>query len=143
VELRCPLHGDADGRELARLRALAGGDARIAFLPALTGAEVPRVLAEWDLLCCPSVCHEGGPTVAIEAQAVGTPVIGSRIGGLAELIADGENGRLVPPGDVPALATALREVALAPRLVDVWRTRLEPARTADDVARDYLALYAA
>jgi glycosyltransferase involved in cell wall biosynthesis len=68
--------------------------------------------------------------------------MGSNLGGLAELITDGVNGRLLPPGDVPALADALREVILDPvRTVDRWRTALPKSRTMDDVVRDYLVLY--
>ena len=82
--------------------------------------------------------------MAIEAHAVGTPVIGTRIGGLAELITDGENGRLVRPGDWRALANVLREVATDPRqTIDRWRKALPPARTMNEIAADYLTLYAA
>jgi glycosyltransferase involved in cell wall biosynthesis len=105
---------------------------------------VPKVLAGLDLLCCPSLVAEGGPTVAIEAHAVGTPVIGTRIGGLAELVTDGVNGRLVAPGDWRALADALRAVLLDPHgTIDAWRSALPPARTFDAVTRDYLAMYTA
>ena len=79
--------------------------------------------------------------MAIEAHAVGTPVIGSRIGGLAELVTDGVNGRLVAAGDVPALAAVLREIADAPGAVDRWRGALPAARTMDDVAADTLRMY--
>jgi glycosyltransferase involved in cell wall biosynthesis len=88
------------------------------------------------------VCLEGGPTVAIEAHAVGTPVIGTRIGGLAELVTDGVNGRLIPPGAWRALADALRDMAKNPvGTIDRWRLALPPARTMDQVAADYLTLY--
>ena len=60
-------------------------------------------LGEFETKDYPSLVAEGGPTVAIEAHAVGTPVIGTRIGGLAELVTDGVNGRLVAPGDVQPL----------------------------------------
>jgi len=105
--------------------------------------EALRVLADYDVLCCPAVCLEGGPTVAIEAHAVGTPVIGTRIGGLAELVTNGVDGRLVPPGDWRALAGALRDMAENPAgTIDRWRLALPPARTMDQVAADYLSLYA-
>ena len=95
------------------------------------------------MLCCPSVCLEGGPTVAIEAHAAGTPVVGTRIGGLAELVTDGVNGRLVAPGDWRALAAALVEIASDPAgTVDRWRSMIPPSRSMDEVTADYLDLYA-
>ena len=125
-----------------RLLRLAGGDPRIRLADPIPANQAPRRLAGYDLLCCPSRCAEGGPTVAIEAHAVGTPVLGSALGGLAELIHDGVDGRLVPPGDVAALTTALRRVILDPRsTLDRWRAALPPARTFDLVTADYLDLY--
>jgi glycosyltransferase involved in cell wall biosynthesis len=107
-------------------------------------AQVPRALAALDVLVCPSLVAEGGPTVAIEAHAVGTPVIGTRIGGLAEMVADGMNGRLVAPGDWRALARVIQTIVEDPAgTVDQWRRLLPPPRTFDDVTRDYLSLYAA
>jgi glycosyltransferase involved in cell wall biosynthesis len=105
---------------------------------------MPGHLSSIDVLCCPSVCLEGGPTVAIEAHAAGTPVAGTRIGGLAEIVTDGVDGRLVPPGDWRALAAALVEIASDPAgTVDRWRARIPAARTMDEVTADYLKLYAA
>ena len=53
------------------------------------------------------------------------------------------NGRLYPAGDARALADILNELAGDPHLVERWRGSLPTVRTMDDVARDYLALYAA
>ncbi len=125
-----------------RLRQLAGGDPRIRLADPIPAQETPQRLAGYDLLCCPSRCAEGGPTVAIEAHAVGTPVLGSNLGGLAELIRDGLDGRLVPPANVAALSTALRETIEHPQTtIDRWRAALPPARTLDPVTADYLDLY--
>ena len=102
------------------------------------------MLADLDVLVCPSIWFENGPTIAIEAQAVGTPVIGSRIGNLAELIVDGVTGRLLPPGDEVAWAAAMTDVAARPAdTIDLWRDHLPCARTMTEVAADYVALYAA
>ncbi len=141
LELRGPTLSHEDRATRRRLEAMIGQDSRVRFAPAVEHHDVGRVLAEFDVLLCPSTWLEGGPTVAMEAQSVGTPVVGSRIGGLGEIVEDGGNGRLVPPGDAAALASAIREVAEAPELVVRWRTRLRPPRTMEDVARDYLALY--
>ena len=95
------------------------------------------------MLCCPSVCLEGGPTAALEAHAVGTPVVGTRIGGLAETIRDRVNGRIVQPGDWRALADVLRDMARDPRgTIDHWRRALPRPRTMDEIAADYAVLYA-
>jgi glycosyltransferase involved in cell wall biosynthesis len=143
IDFRGPSDSDAERALVAELKRVVGNDSRVTFSSAVPHSVVPQVLAAYDVLCCPARCLEGGPTVAIEAHAVGTPVIGSRIGGLAELITDGVNGRLVPPGDPIALANALTEAALDPRsTVDAWRTALPPARSMDEIAKDYLVLYA-
>jgi glycosyltransferase involved in cell wall biosynthesis len=143
VELRGPT-SRAEPRCLEETRTYVERDRRLRLAPPVAWAEVGDVLAGYDVLCCPSRCLEGGPTVAIEAHAVGTPVIGTRVGGLAELIADGVNGRLVEPGDWRALARVLAEVARDPeRSIDRWRAALPTVRTMDDVAADYLAVYAA
>ncbi|HWW84422.1 MAG TPA: glycosyltransferase family 4 protein, partial [Vicinamibacterales bacterium] len=142
AELRGPARSDAERALVAELQLMACGDSRITIGGEIPARQMLETLASYDLLCCPSTVLEGGPTVAIEARAVGTPVMGSNLGGLAELITDGVNGRLLPPGDVPALADALREVILDPvRTVDRWRTALPKSRTMDDVVRDYLVLY--
>ncbi len=133
----------AQSRFSEDLRRMAADDPRITFSPAVTSADVPTVLAGFDVLCCPSTGFENGPTVALEAMAVGTPIIASRIGNLAELVKDDVNGRLVPPGDVNALAAVLREAVEDPaRTIDRWRTGLGEVRSLNDIATDYLALYA-
>jgi len=142
-EFRGPPGGAEEGGVRRRIEDLAGADSRLRLGPAVPTGEVPALLAGWDLLLCPSRCAEGGPTVAIEAHGVGTPVVGSALGGLAELIRDGVDGRLVPPGDVPALAAVLRQAAADPAgTVDRWRAALPPARTMDEVTAEYLGLYA-
>jgi glycosyltransferase involved in cell wall biosynthesis len=124
------------------LQGLARGDSRVTFRPPVPSAEVPPVLARFDIVCCPSTWFENGPTVALEAMAVGTPLIASRLGNLAEIVQDNVNGRLVPPGDVDALADAIREAAEDPtRTIDVWRAGLGAVRSLNQIADDYLALY--
>jgi glycosyltransferase involved in cell wall biosynthesis len=138
-----PVFTAAEQRVVDEVRKIIGDDPRIAIGPAVPHAGVPRLLRDLDLLCCPSVVAEGGPTVAIEAHAVGTPVIGTRIGGLAELVTDGVNGRLVAPGDWRALASVIEMAARNPAdTIDCWRRLLPRARTFDEVTRDYLSMYA-
>ena len=144
VDIRAPMLDEGARAIAASLRRIAAGDPRIRFEPAVTSAEIPAVLAELDALLSPSLWFENGPTIALEAMAVGTPIIATRVGNLAELIEDGVNGRLVEAGDVGQLSAAIREAATSPATtIDVWRRALRPVRTMDDIARDYLTIYAA
>jgi glycosyltransferase involved in cell wall biosynthesis len=148
VDFRLDIRGpmlDADSRAFAAaLQAEVAGDSRVSFGPGVPVHSVPALLADFDALVCPSTWFENGPTIAIEAIAVGTPVIASRVGNLAELITDDVDGVLVTPGSVDAWAQALTQVATDPaNTIDKWRGALRPARTMDDIAADYLALYAA
>ncbi|MGE0449275.1 MAG: glycosyltransferase family 4 protein [Vicinamibacterales bacterium] len=68
---------------------------------------VESYLAACDLVVVPSVCRDSCPRTAIEALAVGTPVVASRIGGIPEIVRDGVTGRLVTPNSPAALADAL------------------------------------
>ena len=68
-----------------------------------------------DLICIPSQSESFGRT-AIEAMAMGVPVIGTRVGGLQDIIDDGENGLLVSYGDVTALASAMERLLKNPSL---------------------------
>jgi glycosyltransferase involved in cell wall biosynthesis len=70
-----------------------------------------------------SSLREGLPNVVLEAMALSTPVVATRIAGLPRLIDDGQNGLLVPPGDVAALSAALLRLADDPAL----RARLASA----------------
>jgi len=143
VEFRGPVRSEAERAIRDELGAIARDDSRISFADGVPAADALNVLASYDVLCCPSVCAEGGPTVAIEAHAVGTPVIGTRIGGLAELVNHGVNGALVPPGDWRALAAVLLELGRGGEgTIDQWRRELPPARTMDQIAADYLSVYA-
>jgi glycosyltransferase involved in cell wall biosynthesis len=128
---------------VAELQRAMAGDSRIRFNGAVSHADVPELLATWDVLVCPGLSLEGGPTVALEALAVGTPVITSNVGGVAELLADGVNTRLVAPGDWQALAGVLRDLSVRPELLAEWRTKLPRPRTMTDVAEQYLAAYLA
>ena len=135
---------DADSRAYAAaLRSVAAGDPRVTIGPGVPGQDVPALLSGYDVLLCPSVGFENGPTIALEAMAVGTPVMASRVGNLAEIVHDGENGRLVTPGNVDDWASALTQAALDPAAIDRWRKALRQPRTMDDIASDYMALYAA
>ena len=77
------------------------------FCGAVPRRRLWRRLARALVVIVPSRWDEPFGLAAAEAQAAGTPVVGYRAGGLAEVVADGSTGFLVEPGDVDAAAAAL------------------------------------
>jgi glycosyltransferase involved in cell wall biosynthesis len=71
--------------------------------------DVPELLAASDLFVLPSL-GDAYPTVLMEAMAAGLPVVSTRVGGIPEIVDDGRTGRLVPPGDAAALASAISDL---------------------------------
>jgi glycosyltransferase involved in cell wall biosynthesis len=69
--------------------------------------DIPEVMAALDVLVLPSIRSEAASQVIPQALAVGTPVVATRVGGSSEIVRDGETGRLVPPNDPAALASAI------------------------------------
>ena len=71
---------------------------------------INRELNEIDLLAMPSILPEGMPMAVLEAMSSGVPPIGSRVDGIADVIRDGHDGLLVPPGEPHALAGVIAGV---------------------------------
>jgi glycosyltransferase involved in cell wall biosynthesis len=120
-----------DGPERDRLVALAADLAvgqRVQFAGALPQKAVLAELARADVLVMASE-HEGLPHVALEALAMGTPVVASPAGGTAEVIVDGENGRLVHPPTPEAFAKVLAELRDVP---DALKELTEGARASGE-----------
>lgn len=76
--------------------------------------DVPALLAAMDCFALASTRTEGVPQSLLQAFAASTPVVASRIGGIPEVVEDGQTGLLVPPEDSPALARALAAVLRDP-----------------------------
>jgi glycosyltransferase involved in cell wall biosynthesis len=77
----------------------ASEDKRIVFLGYTPPEELANVLGVVDALIVPSLCYENSPTVIYESLMAGVPVLASRIGGVGELLKEGETGMLFTPGD--------------------------------------------
>lgn len=92
----------------AEMREAAANDARLRFIGYVTGDEKEALLAGSHYLLIPSLWYENAPVAVIEAAGYGLAVIGSRIGGLPELIRNGRTGVLFEPGDAGGLAAAMR-----------------------------------
>jgi glycosyltransferase involved in cell wall biosynthesis len=108
-----------DGPLVAEAKRQATGLRDIAFLGWLPNAELRARMQRALAVCVPSVEAAGGdseglPMVVLEAMASGAPVVATDHAGIAEAVQDGSTGLLVAPGDVDALAAALRRIVDAP-----------------------------
>jgi glycosyltransferase involved in cell wall biosynthesis len=125
----------------AEAEALGVGD-RVRFLGQRD--DVPDLLADCDLFILPSL-HEGLPISVLEAMAASKPVIATAIGGIPEVVVDGQTGLLVPPADPPALAKAIRTVladpTLARNLAMTGRDRLLKEFTAEVMVQRTTQIY--
>jgi glycosyltransferase involved in cell wall biosynthesis len=106
----CRLVLVGEGPERASLEELVdrlGLGERVAF----AGWVDPPWTATWafDVLAMPSFM-EGFPLVIVEAMLAGIPVVASAVGGIPEIVVEGETGLLVPPNDADALAASLRRI---------------------------------
>lgn len=127
--------GEADREIAARVRDL-GLSSHVRLAGRQPHGDVPFWIGAGDVLCLPSYM-EGCPNVVLEALASGRGVVATRVGGIPELVRDGENGYLVPPGDPEALADGLAKALSRRWDADEQRASV-PYPSWDGVARAYL-----
>jgi D-inositol-3-phosphate glycosyltransferase len=132
--------------EIQRLRTLVdelGLSASVQFVGAVEQDRLPLYYRAADLTVMPST-YESFGLVAVESLACGTPVVASRVGGLATIVRDGENGALIPWRDPSLFADRIRAILTNPDLKGrLQRGALETARNYswDGVAERTLAVY--
>ncbi len=95
--------------------------ARTRILGSVSQERLPELYRSASVLVAPSLIEEPFGLPLVEAMACGVPVVASRAGGMAGIVADGETGRLVPRGDVAALAGAVSQILLDPDLARSMR----------------------
>jgi glycosyltransferase involved in cell wall biosynthesis len=137
------IHGNPNTHEAytEQLSQLAGDDARITFHGGFPPAELGSVLSSLDLIVVPSVWYENTPFTVLEAQMMNLPVLASDLGGISEIVRDGENGLLFEAGSVAALGKILRKVIERPDLLDALRKKPPRVRTLDENLDDFESLY--
>jgi glycosyltransferase involved in cell wall biosynthesis len=106
--------------------------------------DVQRLMRRFSVLCLTSD-SEGMPNAVLEAMAVGCPVVATRVGGIPELIKDGQNGLLVDRGDSAGLALAVRRLLespeLASKLAQAAREMVEREFGCGSMANRLVSLY--
>ncbi|HOP74164.1 MAG TPA: glycogen synthase [Bacillota bacterium] len=147
----CNLHlilcaGAPDTPELEQeLRRKVEGSSRIKWINRMVSKkDVIQLYSHAVLFVCPSIYEPFG-IINLEAMACQTPVVATRVGGIKEVVIDGETGLLVAPDDPKQLAEAMRRVLedseMAARFGEAGRRRVEEYFGWDKIARKTKALY--
>jgi glycosyltransferase involved in cell wall biosynthesis len=116
-------------------------DPRIHYFGPLTDEHRHDVLSTWHAMAVPSLSWETGPLVVLEAFAAGVPVLGSNLGGIAELVEHRKSGLLISSGDVAAWKLVLMEFYQLTLSGHLWQ--FPAVRPSREVAIDMSRLYKA
>lgn len=135
------VHAKDIGPMVAWLRELSDGMSRVVIEDGYRYEDVPRILRGVDVGCVPSVWWDNGPQTVMEFLSCGVAVLGSAVGGIPDLVRDGENGLLVAGNDAGALAKAIERLVVEEGLVERLRAGVVPpkgmAEHAAEVEREY------
>jgi len=116
----------------------------IKFLGRASSEDLPKIYAAADVVVLPSIMEGFGITL-LEAMATAKPCIATTVGGIPDVITNGETGILVPPGDSSALyeaiCTVLKDRSLARKFGEAGCRRAEEGFTWDIVAKKTVAVY--
>jgi glycosyltransferase involved in cell wall biosynthesis len=145
IPVELAIYGVASDTEERQVRRMImeslSHETRVHVKDPVAHEELAGVLRTFDLLAIPSKTLETGPLVALEAFSAGVPVMGSNIGGVAELVSHGVDGWLLPSRDVSAWASALRYFSEHRDVVERLRSGIHPVKTMKTVAKEMAALY--
>ena len=100
-----------EGPYFPRLRDQASREGligRVSFTGFMRDRDLWSLMGRCRAVVVPSIWYENSPMVILEAYSLGRPVIATAIGGIPEMVEDGQTGILVPPGDIKALAEAMQ-----------------------------------
>lgn len=140
----CVLLGSGPDEHFLKRRITELGLQNIHILPETT--DICPVLKNCDVLVVPSLAEGLGLSI-MEAMAAEKIIVASKVGGITDLLKDGENAILFPPGDSVALSRALSFVLKNPgEAVNLARKARQsllerPELTAEEMSRNYLTLY--
>lgn len=146
TDLRLRIFGvrqSVSDRFAKQIEAAAAQDRRIVMESPVDPRAVTAAMHACDLIAVPSQLLETGPLVVYEAFAAGVPVLGSRLGGIGELVTDSVDGLLVEACDIGAWSAAFYSLAADRNLVERLRAGIRPPRTMDNVAGEMALIYRA
>lgn len=101
---------------------------------------ITEVLREIDVLVMPSLWYENNPLTIMEAFAMGVPVIAGNVGGMAELVTDGESGLLFEVGDPADLADKMVRI-MDPQVLAQCRAGIQPPQSVEEMSARIVEIY--
>ncbi|HTX87208.1 MAG TPA: glycosyltransferase [Candidatus Nanoarchaeia archaeon] len=131
------------GPQEDELKKIVAGEkiSGVEFIGYRTGAELWRFVAGAEAVVVPSLWYENAPYSVIEPMGLGKIVLASRLGGLTELIRDGENGFLFAAGDIADLSEKLKYILSHPELKSsIGASAIASVREKNDPEKFYQAL---
>ena len=140
-----------EGDQTEALNKQAVGDQRILFAGRLGAEQLAHAYASHDIFVLPAIVDSRGDTeglgvVLIEAVAAGLPIVASNVGGIPDVVIDGQTGLLVPEKNAKALASAIKKIAddetLTQKLITGAREHCAENFSWDNVTKRTLAVYA-
>lgn len=108
-QLRLKIVGSGPIEELLQATCTEKGLNNIEILGYKTGKELFDLVVGAKYVCVPSECYENNPMTIVEAYSLGTPVIGAAIGGISEVVQDGQTGYLFESGSIESMCLALNK----------------------------------
>ena len=115
----------------------------VKYLGFKSGAELNKIIAEAKISVCPSECYENCPFSVIESISFGTPVVGSRMGGIPELIEEGKNGELFEAGNSQDLEKSIRKIICSKEILQKYTNNCNDVQyeTANSYYKKLMEIY--
>jgi len=142
--IRLKIYGDYSGMHryyYDELKEIVKDNKKVEFCGKYKYEEMPDILDEIDIVVVPSIWWENTPLVLLRALAHNVPSIVSNLGGLTEVVKDGENGFTFEAGSAESLAEILRKVGGNPSILNEMKTKIHPPPRIEEEAFEYEKIY--
>jgi glycosyltransferase involved in cell wall biosynthesis len=126
---------------VAELKRLSSADPRIRFCGTFPNKDIGKIFAALDVFVVPSLWYENTPLVIYSAQAAGCPILASNLEGMAEVIRNGVDGMLFPPGDSAALAVLIETLCNNREMVRKFAQNALQPKSIAEYTDDILGVY--
>lgn len=141
MKLKIYGHHFNDVQYYKKLKKLAKNDTNIEFCGEYKYEDMPSILNEIDILIVPSIWWENSPLVLIRALAHNVPAIVSNLGGMTEVIKDGENGFVFEAGNAKALAKIIKKIGESPTILNEIKMQIHHPPRIEEETFEYEKIY--